>query len=44
MELALREVIMDVCIGKILIQTNPETKEPNVRITNFPSIYAPVVL
>ena len=30
MEIALREVVKDVKIGKLLIQSNPKTNEPEV--------------
>lgn len=37
MEIALREVVKDVRIGKILIQSNPTTFEPEVKFSNCQS-------
>lgn len=36
METALRDVIKDVRIGKILIQTNPDSNEPELHYSRLP--------
>ena len=37
MEAALREICKDVPVGKILIQTNPDTKQPELHFLRLPS-------